>query len=67
MTVLAGLKAFSRLTIYTLGSFDRISVIFNGDISAKGSVVGMTDFRVEEKGLNSCIVYGFQRLARIFF
>jgi len=67
MTALIGLKAWNTLTIYSVGSFDRISVVFSQVINSKGTVFGMTDFKVEEKGLNSCLIYGYLRLGRITF
>lgn len=67
MTVLIGLKAWNTLTIYSVGSFDRISVVFTQTINFKGSVFGMTDFKLEDKGMNSCLIYGYQRLGRITF
>ena len=63
------LTAFTTISLYSVGSMDRINpIIKEENICSYGSVFGLTLFTPShEDGRSSCLSYGFNHFRRIKF
>ena len=69
LTVVVALEAFTTMSVYSVGSMDRINTIIeSAEICSYGSCFGLTGFTASLKeNKTSCLSYGFNHLRKLKF